>query len=573
MQKKAPFTIFPTYSDIFSENSQKVIDQLSKEGLAEKLIIYSTSLSGFLYKEHIQGYSAQAHLMTEFKDVLCNTCDGRKILEWMALHQQNVLNINEFTMMSLYQLLLNHRKGKCLNLAITEEEKLLYLKLMLIANEARLDASCNFNFKESLQQIAVNDVFLYEKLFWPILLAETDVNETISLEYEMFRLKSVVDYVESSYPEAKEVIHDFFIKRGFDDYKTYTSCFSLIYLDYFANLTNNNILKTGIADNNSIKALLLPLTINATASVDNYLQLKSHPLYYYDNAYYVINWSYFLNHIYIGTFKELECVLAADINGIKDFKQETGTIIEKTLFKKVFENSFGTSWQKSSFDNCNGALPDAMFQIGNHLFVVELKDSLMAERTVESFDFKNIEKHIRETFIEVINYEKNKTRKRKKGISQLASYIVKYRSGLYKDFPYNPKLNIYPILVYTDYKYRLNGLNHYLASAFEKIVTEDKTLSLIKRRIHPLTVIGLDTLFNLQIKLREKKLKLADVIDDYHRHNKKSFNKYADRGVERYSQLYPSFERYLPECREIFLSISDFQTIFKTDFFHIKSDK
>ena len=573
MNQRTPFAIFPTYSDIFSEESNRIIDQLSKEGLAEKLIIYSTSFSGLLYAEHIQGYSVQIYIMREFKDVLCNTYDGRKILNWMFSHQQIVFNINTFSMMSLYQLLLNHRKGKCLNLTITKEEKLLYLKLILIANEARLDALCNSNFKESLQQIAVNDVFLYEKLFWPILLAETDINETISIEYEMFRLKSVVDYVESSYPEAKEVIRDFFKKRGFDDCKTYSSCFSLLYLDFFTNLTNNNILKTGIADNNHIKALFLPLTINDTASVDNFLQLKSHPLYFYNNAYHVINWSYFLNHIYIGTFKELECILADDINGVKDFKQETGTIIEKTLFKNVFENSFGTSWQKSSFDNCNGALPDAMFQIGNHLFVIELKDSLMAEKTMESFDFKNIEKHIRETFVEVINKEKNKTRKRKKGISQLASYIVKYRSGFYKDFPYNPKLNIYPILVYTDYKYRLNGLNHYLATAFEKIVTEDETLSLIKRRIHPLTVIGLDTLFHLQIKLREKKLKLADAIDDYHRHNKNSFNKYADRGIGRYSQLYPSFERYLPECREIFLSTSDFQKKKKKDFFHIESDK
>lgn len=568
MKQESAFMIFPTYSDIFKEGKKDVIEQLSKEGLAEKYIIYSTSISGLLYADHIKGYSAQALIMREFKNVLCNTDDGYKILSYLHVHQQNALNVNAFTMMSLYQLLLNHRKGKCLNLTITEDDKLLYLKLILIANESRLSKLGDYG--TSLKEISVNDVFLYEKLFWPILLAESDINETVNVEFDMFRLKSIIEYIEKTYPETTNIINDFFQSRGFDKYMSYASFLALFYLDYITSYTNDKTLKTGIADNDRFRPLLMPLIINDTAKVDTFLQLKSHPLYYYNNAYYVINWSYFLSQIFIGTFKEIESrLISARIEGINDFKKEAGTILENTLFYNVLNNSFGNIWQKVSFDNSGGSQPDAIFQIGNHLFIIELKDRLMDEGTMDSFDFKNIEKHIRESFIEVISQRKGKIKNKKKGISQIAAYIENYKDNGYENFPYNSKLNIYPILIYTDYKYRLNGLNHYLSVAFDEIINENETLSLIKRRIRPLTVMGLDTLFMLQIKFKEKKIKLAEIIDDYHIHNKRSAKKYADRGVERFSQLYPSFERYFPECRKFLLPSAEFQAIFKRDFFQI----
>ena len=102
-KQESTFVVFPTYSDIFKEGEEYVIEQLSKEGLAERYIIYSTSISGLLYTDHIKGYSAQAYIMKEFENVLCNTDDGRKILSYLHVHKQSPLNINAFTMMSLYQ--------------------------------------------------------------------------------------------------------------------------------------------------------------------------------------------------------------------------------------------------------------------------------------------------------------------------------------------------------------------------------------------------------------------------------------------------------------------------------------
>lgn len=199
-----------------------------------------------------------------------------------------------------------------------------------------------------------------------------------------------------------------------------------------------------------------------------------------------------------------------------------------------------------------------MFKIGNNLFILELKDSLMGEDVMESSDYTCIENHMTRTFIQ--------SKKDKKAIKQLDTYINKYINNEYDmlGFPYCKKLNVYPIIIYTDYKYRLNGLNHFLSTKFKEIAKFD--IESVKRRIRPLTVIGLDCLFNLQYKFREKNIKFADVIVDYHKHAKNREKKNADRGLEKFSQLYPSFDRYLPENRNFFMSNSEARNVLK-DFF------
>ena len=58
-------------------------------------------------------------------------------------------------------------------------------------------------------------------------------------------------------------------------------------------------------------------------------------------------------------------------------------------------------------------------------------------------------------------------------------------------------------------------------------------------------------------------------VDNYHRYIKVTKKKYEDKGVVTYSQLYPSFDRYLPENRNILMSYDEIQPILK-DFFDIK---
>ena len=68
--KKASFIIYPTYSEIFKKGQEEILFQLSTEGLAEKYIVFTTSLSALLYASHIKGMHVQEKIMIEFKDAI-----------------------------------------------------------------------------------------------------------------------------------------------------------------------------------------------------------------------------------------------------------------------------------------------------------------------------------------------------------------------------------------------------------------------------------------------------------------------------------------------------------------------
>lgn len=460
---KSPFPVFPTYTEIFKNGKEEVIANLSQEGLAEKSIVFTTSISALLYASHIEGISAQEKIMLEFKDVILGTEDGLKILGWLSAHGQNTLNINSYTLMELYCMLLKYKKGQCDEVSLSVSERLIYLKLVLIANERRIHPM--ENIQKNIDSITPNDPFAYEKLFWPILLQETDVNEILSIEYEMFRIKSFVEGIVNMYPEAESIINDFFQERGFNNYRSYASSLAILFMNYITSYTNDGILKAGIKADKQNRNLFAPLVANNIIP-NTYLDLKSHPVYYYNGGYYILHWNYMLSQIFIATFKAVEQKL--NECRLQNIKEDCGKIIEHTLFKSVLVTAFCNIWQCSAFDDENKGNPDAIFKIGNNLFILELKDNLMGDNVMESFDYKCIENHVNRNFIES---EKGK----KKGIKQLKDYIKDYANNEYEalGFPYNRKLNIYPIIIYTDYKYRLNGLNHFLSIKFKEIAKFD----------------------------------------------------------------------------------------------------
>lgn len=556
--KNTSFIIYPSYTDIFKNGQEEIIAKLSTEGLAEKYIVFTTSLSALLYASHIKGIYVQEDIMIEFKDAICNTTDGHAILNWLFINDLKTLNFNNFTLMELYCILLKHKKGECIDTSMSVDEKLTYLKLLFIANEKRLNKPNDFH--NNLLSITPDDIFSYEKMFWPLLLPETDVNEVIRLEYEMYRLKCFVEEIEKEHPNASSTIDLFFQERGFENYSSYASALSIIFLDYMTCYTNHHKLKAGIKESMQTHKLFAPLMVN-NITINSYLELKTHPVYYYNGAYYVLHWNYFLSQIFIGTFMALKEKFNAV--GLKNIKKTSGLIIEKTLFKKVLTTCFSRNWQRALFDDERDGKPDAMFKMGNHLFIIELKDSLMSETVMESLDYNCIKDHIIRTFIQ--------SEGKKKAIQQLVAYIKNYENNEYENdgFPYNKRLNIYPLIIYTDYKYRINGLNHFLSVKLRELINQKDIEESTKRRIRPLTVIGLDCMFNLQQAFQDKKLKFANAIDNYHRSIKTTEKKYENKGVEIYSRLYPSFDRYLPENRNVLMP-NNIQSILK-DFFNIEN--
>jgi hypothetical protein len=105
---------------------------------------------------------------------------------------------------------------------------------------------------------------------------------------------------------------------------------------------------------------------------------------------------------------------------------------------------------------------------------------------------------------------------------------------------------IYPIILYTDYRYEVSGFNDYLAKRFEeKIEDNPKLYKLLNRhKIMPLTFIGLEFFFNNMNAFQTKEIKLHQLIENYHEKVKKQVRKHEKTHIQdRFTHLYYPFER------------------------------
>lgn len=111
MKSKQYILKIPTYTEIFESGQEKIIANLSQEGLAEKFIVFTTSISSLLFLSHLDSALAQIIIMKEFEDALRRTDDGHKILNWLLSNNLYSLNINNYTLMEMYCILLRKNKS------------------------------------------------------------------------------------------------------------------------------------------------------------------------------------------------------------------------------------------------------------------------------------------------------------------------------------------------------------------------------------------------------------------------------------------------------------------------------
>ena len=167
----------------------------------------------------------------------------------------------------------------------------------------------------------------------------------------------------------------------------------------------------------------------------------------------------------------------------------------------------------------------------------------------KSLDFDEIKNKTEEIFVQ--SYEKSKKAPNPKAVVQITNYIKKLLDGDYDNndlsFRYNQSYYIYPIILFTDYKYNSSGIGYYIRERFFDITKGKKGRinHLVKNgRIKPVTFIGLDFFFNNIYSFSQNKRLLKKLIDEYHLeiNKEETLNLKAPAPFDR--DLYPSFERY-----------------------------
>lgn len=286
-------------------------------------------------------------------------------------------------------------------------------------------------------------------------------------------------------------------------------------------------------------------------STPDFTGIRSRPIYYQgDNLYSIISLKFFIDKMFQSFLFDLASVLKQEgnskINGYPQLKQLVGQhYTEKYLFYEIIRGCFSRSCKKlisgEELKSClvNGE-PDFYIRKGKNIFLFEFKDVMLNAKTKHCKNIEQIKYELLQIF-ELATVEKStgklKNKPASKGITQLMNVIEKKLNIIIQKadrIEVSDKLNVYPIIVYQDPCFDIEGIRYLLSNRFEelkrnRIIPQDYF-------IKELVLIPLEILIKLEDYFNDGILELDILINDYILKCKQSeqnkllpFNKYVMR--------------------------------------------
>ncbi|MCW3128052.1 MAG: hypothetical protein JWO03_3710 [Bacteroidetes bacterium] len=254
----------------------------------------------------------------------------------------------------------------------------------------------------------------------------------------------------------------------------------------------------------------------------NYNGFKSKPLIKFQGGdrYLVTDWNMMYNKFNDGLlfdfYERSNIKELPEFKTFLDFKNFVGfEISERFLFRKVCEKIFPEKRKgKLIFPEGKG-MPDAYYREGQNIMLIEFKDSLMAGNTISSLSYEEIVKAI-----------DTKYNTDSKGTGQLIKYIDKLKDSSFYEGSTNYKIKgrkdlvIYPVIIFTDKFFGVDGVSHYLSKQFEMKLHQSK-LSDEFLSIKPLACFDFNKMVSYFIALAESQDNLFDLIDRFNERIKK----------------------------------------------------
>jgi hypothetical protein len=211
---------------------------------------------------------------------------------------------------------------------------------------------------------------------------------------------------------------------------------------------------------------------------------------------------------------------------------------ERFFFYALMKRCFGLNYVNYSGEELEKAqgkgMPDYYLRRRNKIFVFECKDVQMAAKDKLSGDYEMIKKAIFEKYVA-------NSKRHVKGIGQLANVIIDKMPSILNEFDKsapNGVIFIYPVIVYFDDCFDVEGPSHLLNKEFQRIIGEKKVTA--DYDVKDVVMVNIEQLMRLENFFADKKLDLAYLINRYIQYNEESelnqvlpFNKYIFREARK----------------------------------------
>lgn len=303
----------------------------------------------------------------------------------------------------------------------------------------------------------------------------------------------------------------------------------------------------------------------------DFKELRSKPVYYHgNNLYSIISYKFFIDKMYQGLLFDLAFILKAKgkIKNYPQLKQLVGErFTENYLFYEIMQGCFSENYKKLiSGENLKKHFgeggPDFYIKKGKNIFLFEFKDVMLNGDTKHCGDLEKIKFDFLQNY-ELATIEKSNGKKKNKaqakGVTQLLNVLENYLHKIIEKedrIEIIDQLNVYPIIVYIDPSFDIEGFGYWLNNKFEELKQERVIPNdyLIKECV----MIPLEIFIKLEDYFNDGRLQLHNLIDGYVIERKKSeqnklfpFMKY----VMRQARLKGYNEQMSSRFREISESI------------------
>ncbi|HYV92755.1 MAG TPA: hypothetical protein VE978_13250 [Chitinophagales bacterium] len=398
----------------------------------------------------------------------------------------------------------------------TNDEAKRMLDASLIINSVTSD-----RFKITAEQVKeAADKRESESILLPNFIYQKDYASTTDFSNQFTRSLEFFKYLESS-EKFKRYVQDYYKHLHVKDYKEII--YNLLTVFTQVGIHNPVYQRTQMIPLGNLLPLINidfinTLSINdkiSTYAPDNsFRTLRKHMLFHFDkHVFFLLDINFLIDQLYKAQiFAFGEFIKARGYKG--NFLSVKGKeFMEDIYFRLIMERCFPHYIRKSGDEarkSDGNEICDYYLRKGNNIFLIEFKDILLNADLKEKSDKDLLYSEFEKKFFE------NQT-KDPKGIQQLfnAAKYIENNSIPFDTLPATEKLNIYPIVIYTDLSFGYEGVNKILKKKFRELLS---TETFSKTEVNDVTFINLNYFEIHEDYLKQDLIDLSKFIDEYHLH-------------------------------------------------------
>ncbi|WP_314771675.1 hypothetical protein [Capnocytophaga sputigena] len=497
------------FSDVFPEEEKK------------ELIDYLKNISKSTLEETISFFNKDK--LPNYDGIFSNKDIHRKIISKVQECRQNKytqgdpivfsteanLYIVETIIASKKQLLDENTLGRDTDRDIDRDELNIF-KSILWVNEF-------FNKKEKKNIILPNEnnnmskiaqVYITLKFSTADLGLYDDINlELVNLSYVSFyKLKELINFLEQG--KYKNYLDGIYNNFNVANQKELLTRVAELYVNVAINVDKYGFFEV---KDNTQQNFLDSLIAKEIKIEDDFINMRNYPVYKKTDGTYIVLNPFFIMDKFTISLKFFLVKSFWDNNIQGDFSNfYNKDFSEKFLMYNLFDSIFDYKYfvkKKTLGEEEAKDEPDYYFRYNNKIFIFEYKDILINKNVKVSRDIEIILSELKKKLLQ--------DKSNDKGIGQLVKHIKNIHNN---NFSFDDRINtakslkIYPILVLSDRKLEILGINYQFNQWFRDELGD---LSNKNIKVQDLVVMNLDSFIVFEDKFKKDKKNFIKMLDEH----------------------------------------------------------